>query len=99
MAHARTSTGIFPPANPQLITGALDSDSSKEIMKLLVKMNKKRGVTSVFVSHDIHIASYGRRTIALKDGEIVGDTKGNQNDFKKMLKTFCKTLGGRGGGS
>ncbi|MCK4366148.1 MAG: ABC transporter ATP-binding protein, partial [Thermoplasmatales archaeon] len=57
-------------------TGALDSDSSEEIMNLLVKINKKRGVTSVFVSHDIDIARFGKRTIAIKDGKVVGDTNG-----------------------
>ena len=57
-------------------TGALDSDSSKEIMELLSEMNKRRNVTSVFVSHDIDIAGYARRTIILKDGKIIDDTKG-----------------------
>ena len=41
-------------------TGALDKDSSNKIMELLVKINKDRNVTSVFVSHDIDIASYGK---------------------------------------
>ena len=69
-------------------TGALDSDSSKEIMMLLVKMNKKRNMTSVFVSHDMHISSYGRRTLALKDGKIVGDTSIKNESFKKILKNL-----------
>lgn len=76
-------------------TGALDSDSSEEIMKILVDMNKKRDVTSVYVSHDIEIASFGKRTIALKDGRIVGDTNGDSNNFKKILKNFGKMEGGR----
>jgi len=75
-------------------TGALDSESSKEIMELLVKMNRTRNATFVFVSHDLHIASYGQRTIALKDGKIVGDTNGNLKDFKKILKTLGKPLAG-----
>jgi len=80
-------------------TGALDSDGSREIMELLVEMNKKRNVTSVFVSHDIHIASYGKRTIALKDGKIVGDTNGKSKNFNNVLKKINKTLrGGKSGG-
>ncbi len=74
-------------------TGALDSDSSKEIMELLVKMNKTRNVTSVFVSHDIHIASYGNRTVALKDGRLVGDTVGKSKDFIKVVKNLGKATG------
>ena len=75
-------------------TGALDSDSSKEIMELLVKMNKKRNVTSVFVSHDIEIASYGKRVIVIKDGNIAEDSKGKQEKSKLILKKFGKMKGG-----
>lgn len=80
-------------------TGALDSDSSEEIMDLLVKTNKKRNVTSIFVSHDIHIASYGKRTLVLKDGKIIGDTSMKDNDFKKVLAKLGKTFGREKGGS
>lgn len=80
-------------------TGALDTDSSEEIMELLVKVNKKRNVTSIFVSHDMHIASYGKRTLVLKDGRIVGDTKGDLNNFKKVLKKLPKKAGGESSGS
>lgn len=81
-------------------TGALDTDSSEEIMDILVEMNKNRNMTSVFVSHDIHIASYGKRTIVIKDGKIVGDTKEKSYDFKKALKQQGKHNSGgavRGG--
>ena len=70
-------------------TGALDSDSSKEIMMLLVKMNEKRGLTSVFVSHDMNISNYARRTLILKDGKIAED---------KIIKKD-KTNSSRGGDS
>ena len=80
-------------------TGALDSDSSKEIMMLLVEMNKKRNMTSVFVSHDMHISSYGRRTLVLKDGRIAGDTSKKNEDFKKIWKNLeMQTSGGDGSG-
>ena len=77
-------------------TGALDSDSSKEIMEILLKMNKNRNVTSVFVSHDPLIASYGRRTIVLKDGKIEGDTETNMKVFNKAFEHLGKTSGGGG---
>ena len=75
-------------------TGALDSDSSKEIMQLLVKMNKKRNVTSVYVSHDIEIASYGKRILVIKDGKIAEDSKGDRKKTKQILKEFGKIGGG-----
>jgi putative ABC transport system ATP-binding protein len=81
-------------------TGALDTDSSEEIMDLLAKLNKNRNVTSVFVSHDIHIASYGKRTIVIKDGRIVGDTNSKTCEFKKVQNHLGKhTSGGKKRGS
>jgi len=71
-------------------TGALDSDSSQEIMEILVNINKKRGATTVFVSHDMSIAGYARRKIILTDGKIVGDTNRNSDDFNRVLKQIEK---------
>ena len=77
--------------NPVLVladepTGALDSENSTEIMRLLVKMNKKRKSTFVFVSHDMNIARYGKRTIILKDGRVIGDTDVNHETFEEISK-------------
>lgn len=73
-------------------TGALDSENSREIMKLLVKMNEKRKSTFVFVSHDMDIARYGRRTIVLKDGKIIGDTVKNHVGFDGALKKLGRSV-------
>ncbi|MEF8878814.1 MAG: ABC transporter ATP-binding protein [Candidatus Thermoplasmatota archaeon] len=67
-------------------TGALDSESSKAIMKLLVKLNKKRNVTYVFVSHEENISRYGRRTITLQDGKIVDDSN---SEGRREFKIGC----------
>jgi ABC-type lipoprotein export system ATPase subunit len=80
-------------------TGALDSESSKDIMNLIVEINKKKNVTSVFVSHDMDIARYGKRTLGLKDGKIVGDTRGNTENFDKVLKKLGKIKEGNKSGS
>lgn len=73
-------------------TGALDSENSREIMKLLVKMNEKRKSTFVFVSHDMDIARYGKRTIVLKDGKIIGDTTKNHVGFDGALKKLGRNV-------
>jgi len=79
-------------------TGALDSESSIDIMKILVKMNNSRNVTIVYVSHDINVARFGRRTIALKDGKIIGDTSKKSTDFEKILdKLSNNNKGGKYG--
>jgi len=76
-------------------TGALDTDSSGEIMKLLKKMNSTRNVTIVYVSHDVDIARYATRTIALKDGKLIGDTVGKKYDFEKILSLLSNRKEGR----
>ena len=55
-------------------TGNLDSKSGKEIMSILTELHQK-GITIILVTHDDSVASYARRTIRLKDGEIVEDQK------------------------
>jgi len=50
-------------------TGNLDSKSGEEIIKLLMKLNKK-GYTIVIVSHDINIARHAKKIVYIKDGLI-----------------------------
>ena len=62
--------------SPQIIladepTGNLDSKSGKEIMDILVNLNKEKGVTLLIITHDKNIAKYADRLIRLKDGMIV----------------------------
>jgi len=52
-------------------TGNLDSKTGLEIMNLLKNLNEKEGITVVVVTHEADIAAYGKRTIKIKDGEIV----------------------------
>ena len=56
-------------------TGNLDSKSGKEIIKLLLRLNKKEGVTLIVVTHDRRICDEMDRVVYIKDGEIIKDTK------------------------
>jgi putative ABC transport system ATP-binding protein len=58
-------------------TGNLDSRTSYEIMALFQELNKQ-GRTIVFVTHEPDIASFSSRTITLKDGKIIKDSR-NEN--------------------
>lgn len=53
-------------------TGALDSQTGKEIMQLLLERNRE-GVTLIIVTHDEQVAAYCQRTIVISDGKIVQD--------------------------
>ncbi len=50
-------------------TGNLDSKTGKEIVNLMVKLNK-RGYTFIIVTHDVTIAKYASRRLNIKDGKI-----------------------------
>jgi len=50
-------------------TGNLDSKSGKEIIDLLVNLNKE-GTTLVLITHDQNIAKYAEKIVRIKDGKI-----------------------------
>ncbi len=56
-------------------TGNLDSRSGEEIMAIIQQLNRERGITVVFVTHDNDIAAHTPRVIRLYDGRIVGDVE------------------------
>jgi len=63
---------------PQMIladepTGALDSRTGKDIMKLFLTLNRE-GRTIIIVTHDEQIADQCARRITIADGQIVAET-------------------------
>jgi ABC-type lipoprotein export system ATPase subunit len=52
-------------------TGNLDSNTSKEIMEILLKLADEHGVTLIVVTHDQDLAKVGDRTLIIKDGQIL----------------------------
>lgn len=53
-------------------TGALDSQTSRDIMALLRQLNQQ-GMTVVLVTHDSAVAAWAHRKIVFSDGRIVAD--------------------------
>ena len=89
----RVSIARAIAGTPKLIladepTGALDSSTSLEIMKILNDLNKS-GITIVLVTHEDDIAKYGSRIIRMKDGKIIEDKKNVPNwSYLSFTKKF-----------
>jgi len=62
--------------NPDVVladepTGNLDSIAGANILDLLEDLWKKEGKTIIMVTHDLKLASYAKRMVQLKDGQII----------------------------
>lgn len=56
-------------------TANLDSKNGKEVLDLMLQMNKKTNTTFIFSTHDRMVMNFARRLISLRDGKIESDEK------------------------
>jgi putative ABC transport system ATP-binding protein len=82
----RTSIGRAIIKNPNLLlcdepAGALDSDTSKQILELIEKVKEKYNTSIIMVTHNENIAKMADTIIRLKDGEVKSINK-NVNKVK-----------------
>ena len=84
--------------NPELIladepTGNLDSNTSLQVIKTLVHINETLNKTVVMVTQDPKMASYGKRTLFLKDGVILDSLikkESNEKYYEKILNKMVQ---------
>ena len=79
----RTAIGRAIVKNPDILlcdepTGALDYNTSKEILKLIETVNQKYGSTVIMVTHNDAIKNMADRVVKLRDGVIRKNTR-NEN--------------------
>ena len=87
----RTSIGRAIVKNPDLLlcdepTGALDYNTSKEILKLVDDINIKYGTTIVIVTHNVAISQMAHQVINLHDGRIRSDEKNNNRLAAELIE-------------
>ena len=63
-------------------TGNLDSNTSDDVMRVIINIAREHGKTLVMVTHDPHIASFGDKVIHLLDGRITDITLNQHNETK-----------------
>ena len=90
--------------HPKLIladepTGALDSHSSRMLLGTISGMNKQLGATILMVTHDAFSASYAKRILFLRDGEIFTEIRRGTASRKVFFDRILDVLTMMGGGS
>ena len=55
-------------------TGNLDSKSGKEILYLILSLNRERGTTIILVTHDPSIGAQAQRVLRIRDGALENET-------------------------
>ncbi|HLF59128.1 MAG TPA: MacB family efflux pump subunit [Alphaproteobacteria bacterium] len=76
-------------------TGALDSQSGADVMRLLADLNA-RGHTVLLITHDPEIAKHARRIVVIKDGRIVEDSGPVIRFSREDSQAVAPRLPGRG---
>lgn len=65
-------------------TGALDSKSGENVMDIILELHRK-GHTIILVTHDKHVAEHASRVIEIKDGQIIADSRNNDELYPTQL--------------
>ncbi|HEX3125637.1 MAG TPA: ABC transporter ATP-binding protein [Rhodanobacteraceae bacterium] len=59
-------------------TGNLDTQRSREIMDLIVALNRDRGITVLMVTHEPDMAAYAKRIVRFVDGRVDSDLRNGE---------------------
>jgi putative ABC transport system ATP-binding protein len=68
-------------------TGNLDTKTGDEIMRLFQALNRERGMTIIFVTHDPETAEYCQRVIHIRDGQVERDERRDSDEKWVEAKT------------
>ncbi|MGG4454010.1 ABC transporter ATP-binding protein [Brevibacillus porteri] len=99
----RTAASRAIVANPSLIladepTGALDSKSATSLLESLSRLNETNQSTILMVTHDAYAASYCKRVIFMKDGQLFTELHKEKQSRKEFFQKILEILASLGGG-
>lgn len=97
----RTAAARAIVTKPKLIladepTGALDSKSSTELLQCMSDLNENNKATIMMVTHDAFAASYCKRILFIKDGQLYTELVrgGSRKEFFQKILDVLRALGG-----
>ncbi|MEG1313729.1 MAG: ABC transporter ATP-binding protein [Bacilli bacterium] len=90
--------------NPSIIfgdepTGALDSKSATDLLEIIETLNENNKATILMVTHDAFAASYCKRVIFIKDGELYEELQRKDLTRKQFFKKVVDVMSTISGGS
>ncbi|WP_282936086.1 ABC transporter ATP-binding protein [Paenibacillus sp. RC67] len=99
----RTAASRAIVANPSLIladepTGALDSKSSASLLESLTLLNERQRSTIIMVTHDAFAASFCKRILFIKDGNMYAEIHKHQQSRQEFFQQILDVLASLGGG-
>ena len=72
-------------------TANLDSVTSQQIIDLMMRLNREKGVTFLFSTHDPRIVKHARRVMQIQDGKMVtGDAPDSLGSFAAHDSTAAR---------
>jgi putative ABC transport system ATP-binding protein len=74
-------------------TGNLDPKTARQIMDLLVRLNKERGITLVMVTHDMTLLDYADRVVTLEGGGVRENTPDEVEAVRRSVAALRSTGG------
>ncbi|WP_179394644.1 ABC transporter ATP-binding protein [Lacticaseibacillus absianus] len=74
-------------------TGALDSQSARELLNTMRELNQAQGVSILLVTHDPFSASYAQRILFIKDGQIGSELVHGDQSQADFYQEILNTLG------
>jgi len=97
----RTAVARAMITNPSVVladepTGALDSKSSRDVLQCLSELNEREGATILMVTHDAFAASFCKRILFIKDGQLFTQLvrSGDRKAFFNQIIDVLQVLGG-----
>jgi macrolide transport system ATP-binding/permease protein len=73
-------------------TGALDSASSREVMRMLSELHRE-GCTIIVITHDPDVAKQAERVVSLHDGRIQSDVRASQPKVESQVENSAGNAG------
>lgn len=74
-------------------TGALDSQSARELLNTMKHLNEQEHVSILLVTHDPFSASYAQRILFIKDGQIGQELVHGDKTQEQFYQEILSTLG------